>query len=154
MFARQLWPGSLHMLLCEKDEASADQIVEWRASLPSQTQVEVHRGDRRTRFRGDFPWSHACIVSFDPYVIVCENPADTQDGNMYLRDIIRAASAILEIRSGPTLVQLSTYDARANSHDEVLGAVRWTMAAAGLALVADVRADGHMMSMAFARDLQ
>ena len=93
------------------------------------------------------------MVSFDPYVIVRENPVDTPIGNMYLSDIIRAASSILEIKSGPLLVQLSTCDARSNSHDEVLEAVRWIMAAVGLGLVADVRADGHMMSMVFARNL-
>jgi hypothetical protein len=153
MFVCQLWPGPLHMVLCEKDEASAEQIVEWRATLSSITQVEVHHGDWRTRFRGDFPWSQACLVSFDPYAIVRENPADNKTGNMYLSDLIRAASALLEIRSGPLLVQLSTYDARSNSHDEVLETVRWIMAAAGLSLVAAVRADGHMMSMVFGRNL-
>jgi hypothetical protein len=152
MFASQLWPGPLHMVLCEKDEASAEQIIEWRATLPSNTQVEVHGGDWRPRFRRDFPRSQACLVSFDPYVIVRENPAETKAGNMYLCDLIRAASAILEIRSGPLLVQLSTYDARSNSHDEVLETVRWIMAAAGLSLIADVRADGHMMSMVFGRN--
>lgn len=153
MFVRHLWPGLVQMTLCERDDATAQDIVEWKASLPEGTKVELHHGDWRTRIRGDLPQAENCIVSFDPYVIIGENHADTVPGNMYLCDVARAAAAILEIQSGPLLVQMSTYDARANPQDTLIPIIQWVMAAVGLECLDAVRADGHMMSMIFGRDL-
>jgi hypothetical protein len=84
-------------------------------------------------------------------MIVAENPAKTVPGNMYPSDIIRAAASILEIQTGLLLVQLSTYSAKNSPQDKIIPIAQWIMAAVGLELLDTVRADGHMMSMIFAR---
>lgn len=153
MFVHHLWPGPIQMTLCEMDDATAQEIGAWKANLPERTKVDLHHGDWRKRFRGDFPQAENCIVSFDPYAISGDNRTGTTPGNMYLCDVVRAAAAILEIQSGPLFVQMSTYDARANSQDALIPVVQWVMAAVGLEFIEAVRADGHMMSMIFGRAL-
>ncbi len=153
MFVRHLWPGPLQMILCEADTVTADDIIEWQRTLPIESQIELHRGDWRTRLRDDLPRTAACLVSFDPYMIIGENPAAPMQGHMYLQDLVRAAAGILDIQSGPLLVQLSTYSAQNNSQDEIVAIVEWIMAAVGLELVDAVRASGHMMSMVLTRDV-
>lgn len=153
MFVRDLWDGPLSLVLCEADNATADDIFEWQRELPTGSTTELYRGDWRRRIRGDLPEAQACIVSFDPYMVVGDNPASTRQGNMYVSDLVRAAGGILEIRSGPLFVQLSTYSAQDSPQDKLIPVVQWVMAAVGLELVDTVRADGHMMSMVFSHGI-
>jgi hypothetical protein len=153
MIVRHLWSGSLTMVLCEADAAAAEDIFDWQRTLPEGSEVELYRGDWRKRLRGALPCAAACLVSFDPYMIICENARHPTPGHMYLQDLIRAASGILEIQSGPVLVQLSTYSAQNNSQEKTIPIVEWIMAAAGFELMETVRASGHMMSMVLARHL-
>lgn len=142
------------MVLCDIDKTTIDDIVEWKRHLPDEKSIEPHHGDWRPRLRGRLPRVAACIVSFDPYMVIGENPASPSPGQMYLRDLVRAAAAMLEIQCGPLVVQLSTYKAQNNSQDKIKPIVEWIMAAVGLELVDTVRVDGNMMSMILARDLQ
>jgi hypothetical protein len=153
MFVRHLWRGPLQMVLCEVDPRTAHDIAAWQRTLSKGSEVEIYEGDWRRRLREDVPRSAACLISFDPYMIIGENPAAPTQGNMDLRDLIRVAGATLNIESAPLLLQLSTYSAQNNSQDKIAPIVEWVMVAAGLELVSTVRASGHMMSMVFARNL-
>ena len=154
MFVRHLWHGPLSMVLCETDGPTADDIFEWQRTLRHEpSEIELHRGDWRRRLREELPRAEAHLVSFDPYMIMGENPASSLQGHMYLWDLIRAAASILEIQTGPLLVQLSTYSAQNSPQDKIIAIVTWVMAAVGVELVETVHADGHMMSMILARNV-
>jgi hypothetical protein len=154
VFIQHLWQGPVRMVLCEIDAASADEISQWEARLPpGSAEIELHRGDWRERLGGQLPDADGSLLSFDPYMIHGENASAPLEGCMYLRDLIRAASITLNIKSSRLLVQLSTYSAQNSPQEQVLSIAEWVMAAVGLELVDAVRADGHMMSMVFGRDV-
>lgn len=153
-FVRRLWQGPLHLVLCEHDSATADEVSRWIARLGSGTSCELHRGDWRLRFRSPLPRDYdAYAVSFDPYMLDRHGPPRTPDlGNMWLCDVVRAAAALLDLPKAPTVVQLSTYSANnANAQVDVIDTVAPILAACEFRLEAAVRADGNMMSMVFAR---
>src|SRR4029077_3730957 len=51
VFVRHCWRGHLHLLLCEADRATAEEISSWLSSLDAHiTSFELHRGDWRERF--------------------------------------------------------------------------------------------------------
>ncbi len=157
MFVRHLWQGALHLVLCETDAETADEIEVWLRTLSADTVLELHRGDWRTRFRCDFPSGCAAhLISFDPYMFDRHGPpASPNLGNMWPSDIVRAGAAVLELGQGPVVLQLSTYSANnANSQDDVISSIEPLFNASGLQLAATVRADGNMMSMVFARSVR
>jgi hypothetical protein len=154
-FVRHLWRGPMHLVLCEADEPTANEIAEWQQRLGPETSVELYRGDWRVRFRQDFPeGSAAYLLSFDPYMIDRHSPRHSPKlGNMWPGDILRAGNAVLGLSDCPIVLQLSTYSANhANSQEDVIAIVEPILAAAGLELAARVRADGNMMSLVFSRD--
>lgn len=76
-FVRHCWEGQLHLLLCEADHATAEDIASWLSSLHTHTSFELHCGDWRERFTREMPTTcDAYFVSFDP--------------NMYDRHNVRA----------------------------------------------------------------
>lgn len=158
LLVRHLWQGPLHLLLCEADEDTANEIAEWQRTLSSaDTSSELHRGDWRARFRRDLPPGFAAhLISFDPYMYDRHvPPASPNPGNMWPSDILRAGAAVLDLGRGPVVLQLSTYSANnANSQNDGIASIEPVFNAAGLQLATTVRADGNMMSMVFARDMR
>jgi hypothetical protein len=156
LLVRQLWKGRLDLVLCETDEATSNEIAEWRASLTADTSCELYGGDWRMRFRQDFPsGSSAYLISFDPYMFDRHPVSSTPRlGNMRPGDIVRAGAASQELGRAPVVLQLSTYSANnANSQHDVIACIEPVFQAAGLELVATIRADRSMMSMVFARGI-
>lgn len=155
-FVQHLWSGELRMVLCEVNATTADEIDRWRGTIPATTDLELHRGDWRQRFRRDFPERVAAYVfSFDPYMINRHWPTGTPKvGNMYPRDFLRVGAALVELPDAPVVVQKSTYSANnANAQADVQPTVEPILRAAGLRLRSTVTADGNMMSLVFSRDL-
>jgi hypothetical protein len=156
LLVRHLWRGPLHLVLCEADEDTANEIVEWQRTLSANTSSELHRGDWRARFRRDFPPGFAAhLISFDPYMFDRHGPpASPKPGNMWPSDIVRAGEAVLDLGRGPVILQLSTYSANhASSQSDVISSIEPGFNVAGLQLGATVRTDGNMMSMVFVRDM-
>jgi len=156
LLVRHLWQGPLHLVLCEADEETANEIAEWQQTLPPDTSSELHRGDWRARFRQDLPVGFAAhLISFDPYMFDRHGPpASPNPGNLGPSDIVRARAAVLGVARGPVVLQLSTYSANnANSQEDVIANVEPVFNAAGLELATTVRADGNMMSLVLTRDI-
>jgi hypothetical protein len=149
---RNLWSRPLDLVLCEVDESTADEIAEWERTLVD-TQMELHRGDWRERFRKGFTAdADLYLISFDPYMFDRHGaPGSPNRANMWPNDILRAAAAI---PSKPVIVQLSTYSANnANAQNDVVSSIEPVFTEIGLELAATVRSDGNMMSMVFSRDV-
>ncbi len=152
LFVRHLWPGTLHLILCERDPATAAEVSSWLKTLVTKSSGELHPGDWRERFRAGLPTGYSTyLISFDPYMFDRHGPAAAPDqGNMWPADINLACSALIELQGRPTIVQLSTYSANnANSQEDVIKTILPIFQAAGFALVAYVHADGNMMSLVF-----
>lgn len=150
---RHLWRGPLHFELCEADDDTADEIIEWQQSLGPNTSSSLHRGDWRVRFRREFSSDCAVhLVSFDPYMFDRHGPAASpKQGNMWPDDIDIVGAAAPDFGERVVL-QLSTYSANnANAQDDVIASIEPDLSSAGLGLAATVRADGNMMSLIFAR---
>jgi hypothetical protein len=148
-----LWRGPLHLVLCEVDEDTANEIGAWQQTLGPDP-GKLHRGDWRVRFRHDLPAGPAAyLLSFDPYMFDRHGPpASPNPGNMWPSDVLRVGAAVLDFADRPTVLQLSTYSANnANSQADVIKSIEPILAVAGLELAATVRADGNMMSLVFVR---
>jgi len=158
VFVQHLWQRSLHMVLCEADELTANDIAEWQRTLPARIVAELHRGDWRSRLNQGLPSdASAYLFSFDPYRFDRHGPPATLNpGNMYPTDIehVGAAALALEKEGAPIVLQLSTYSANnANRQTDVVSTIEPLLKTAGLELAANVRADGQMMSMVFTRNI-
>lgn len=151
-FVKRIWTGRLSMLLCEKDEETLEALRDWAGSTPD---VEVASGDWRSRFKGGLPESRTLrLLSFDPYMLSCHAPTkrDRKTGCMYPEDLDLIGQELQE--GTDLLIQLSTYTANGrNQQPDVDKCARDKLAPFGLERIARVAADGHMMSLVFARGL-
>jgi len=155
-FVRNRWEGQLHLLLCEVDRATADEIWRWLSGLDGRTtSVELHRGDWRERFLRGIPATFdAYFVSFDPNMYDRHNVRAPKPANMYPRDIAIVVAGIRGLPRVPLVLQVSTYSVNgANSQTDVLDDLVPQFANHGFTLAASVRADNAMMSMIFTRDM-
>ena len=87
MFVRHLWSGPLSMVLCDIDKATIDDISTWKKGVPDERSIEPWRGDWARRLRSDVPEAAACLVSFDPYMVIRENASAPTAGHMYPADL-------------------------------------------------------------------
>ncbi|MBI4573795.1 MAG: hypothetical protein HY713_11010 [candidate division NC10 bacterium] len=153
VFVRAIWDRSLHLLLCESDCETAQTIRAWLGTLDvGVTSHELRHDDWRSRFRSGLPGDKgAYLISFDPYMFD-QHRVRAKPGTMYPSDLLIAGVALLGLPERPTVVQLSTYSANnANRQYDVVLVVEPFFTAAGFTLAAEVRADGNMMSLVFAR---
>ena len=153
---RHCWEGQLHLLLCEADRATADEIWSWLSGLNTDTtSFELHRADWRERFLRSMPSTFdAYYFSFDPNMYDRHEVAVPKPENMYPSDIPIVGAAISGLPRVPILVQLSTYSVNgANSQADVLDNIVPKFARHGLGMAGCVRADNAMMSMIFTRDM-
>jgi hypothetical protein len=154
-FVRHRWKGPLHLMLCEADIETAEEIANWLSDLdPSTVSYELHRGDWRQRFLQDIPSTYnAYYFSFDPNMYDRHDVRPPKVENMYPSDIDIACAPMASLRSIPIIVQLSTYSANGgNSQEDVLDNVVPLFEAHGFATAGCVCADCAMMSMIFTRD--
>ncbi len=156
LFVRHLWPGPAHLVLCETDEATADEIAEWLDEPQQDTSWELHRGDWRARFREPFPVMGiaAYLISFDPFMFDRHGPsAQPRPGNMWPSDILRIGTMVLDLAPAPVVLQLSTYSANnGNGQDNVIESINSILPRAGLERAATIRAAGNMMTLVFTRE--
>src|SRR5207249_443323 len=112
-------------------------------------------GDWRERFSSGLDLrADLLFVSFDPYMFDRNGPGRShRTGNMYPCDLDRLAAAIAPVSQG-VVIQLSTYSANnSNPQQTVIDVVSSRVAPSMLEIVAVIRADGNMMSMVLARNL-
>ncbi len=164
-FVGQAWKHKYSLILCEKDPQTADEIEEWREAickLPNCTGAELFRGDWRTRFERGLPSPRQAalpddsltLVAFDPNMCSRHSPRTQPAENLYPQDLQLVASALGGVKGG-VLIQLSTYTANGNNpQGAVISSVNSVLYGCGFALAALVRANGHMMSLVYARDVK
>jgi len=153
-FVRHCWEKQLHLLLCEADAATADEIASWLAGLDSDTtSFELHRGDWRKRFQSAMPSGFdAYYLSFDPNMYDRHAVRAPKSENMYAADIDIVREALGRLPRRPTVIQLSTYSANGpNKQADVFHDLKPHFSALGFK-VTPVRADKAMMSLVFSRD--
>jgi hypothetical protein len=155
-FVRHCWEGPLHLLLCEADRPTADEISRWLSSLDTHTtSFELHRGDWRERFLRDMPSTFdAYFISFDPNMYVYQDARAPKPENMYPGDVTLAGAAIRALPRRPIVVQLSTYSVNGpNRQPDVVDSIVPQFAHYGFEMACCVHADDAMMSMIFTRDI-
>lgn len=157
-FLTAVWPGRYSLLLCEIERTIAENLRAWTENVkhkPHCIGAEVAEGDWRKRFRkgvrlsGDF-----AFFSFDPYMFDRHGPGKSpKPGNMHPSDLKILATAIGPISQG-IVVQLSTFSANNdNAQPDVIEVVRSGLKDSGLEIVADVHANGNMMSIVLVRNI-
>ena len=154
-FVRHCWSGDLHLLLCETDCATADEIDAWLSRVDSSTtRAELHRGDWRDRFARQMPAGFdAYYISFDPNMYDRHEVQSPKPENMYPSDIRILFHAIGALPDVPMIVQLSTFSVNnANSQCDVIESLVPEFTKNGFAAMY-VRADNSMMSFIFSRQL-
>jgi hypothetical protein len=154
-FVRHCWYGGLHLLLCEADRATADEIQVWLSRPDIRvTPFELHRGDWRERPARPLPTGFdAYYFSFDPNMYDRHDVRPPKLENMYPSDIRIVCDAIAALPAVPMIVQLSTYSVNnANSQCDVIESLVPEFTKNDLAAMY-VRADDSMMSFIFSRQL-
>ena len=152
-FVSSVWNGRYSMLLCERDDATVDELRQWartQESKPNCASVKVSEGDwRRTLKQETWQSQDLTMLSFDPDMF---NRHGSDDGRkMTPSDLALVANTLTPV-SGAVVVQLSTYDVNSdNSQKDVEPAIRAGLQMAALDLIAVVRTDGQMMSLVFGR---
>jgi hypothetical protein len=152
-FVRHCWPERVHLLLCEADGPTANDIERWLSRLDERiTSFELYRGDWRRRFAEPIPngW-HAYYFSFDPNMYDRHDVRSPKPENMYSSDIGLLLTAIGQRLEVPVVVQLSTYSVNGgNSQSDVFKSVVPRFTDMGFSATY-VRADNSMMSFIFSR---
>jgi hypothetical protein len=154
-FVGYCWGDSAHLLLCEADRQTADDIQRWLSRRDGDAaSCELHRGDWRERLRRPIlADADAYYLSCDPNMYDRHAVRSQRPENMYPRDIAIVADAIRRLPAVPVVVQLSTYSVNgANSQSDVYDDLvpRFTELNLSPTLV---RADNSMMSFIFSRGL-
>jgi len=156
-FLTEVWQGDYSLVLCEFDASTVRELRRWQTKVetsPSCIGLEVAEGDWRDRFRRGFSASDdLTLLSFDPYMIseriTQGDPANMDPGDF---DLIAAAVSPL---CGPIVIQLSTYSANGgNPQSAVLAATDSGLRPAGFEQLGVVRANGHVMSMLYGRNVR
>jgi len=153
-FVKAIWTRRYTLLLCEADSTTAELLEAW-AEDASFTEVAAE--DWRSRLQRGLSLSgDLAFFSFDPYMFNCEESKTHKTwnpGNMYPSDLICLAD-VLRRMPQRVIVQLSTYSANnANSQRKVIDEVRTRLAPAGLEVLVPVKANGNMMSLVLARNI-
>jgi len=152
----ELWHGDYSLVLCELEAETARQLRKWVGKVnasPACVSIKVAEGDWRDRFRQGFVTSgDLVLLSFDPYMI-SQRVSGGNPANMDPDDFELIAAAVSSLGC-PLVMQLSTYSANGgNRQPAVLAATDARLEPAGFGRLGVVRADGHMMSMLYGRDL-
>lgn len=152
-----IWPSRYSLLLCESEPRTVHQLRAWTDKVAHSENcvgVEIAAGDWRDGFRKGLALSgELTFLSFDPYMFD-RHGSGRNPGNMDPSDLDLLNTAVEPIRGG-LVVQLSTFSANnANPQEAVIEVVTSGLQRSGLRLLGVVRADGNMMSLLFARDIE
>lgn len=156
-FVTSLWPGDLSLLLCEIDPATVHELRSWLATVSAEPRFpdgEVSEGDWRSRFgRGLVSSSDLVFLSFDPYMFDRHGKGKNPNvGHMFPDDLELIKNAISRLDRS-ILLQLSSYSANNDNPQAAVMDVWKRALAPELEVIADVRANGNMMSAVFARNI-
>ena len=155
VFVRHCWPGSVHLILCEADPATADDIHRWLSGLDRRTtSFDLYRGDWRRRLAQPIPTDcDAYYLSFDPNMYDRHDVRLLKPENMYSSDLDIVGDTIRRLPAAPIVVQLSTYSVNGgNSQSDVFEVVVPQFTDRGFNATY-VRADNSMMSFVFSRGI-
>ncbi len=89
VFLTKTWPNPWNLVLCEKDQETADELSSWRERMKGDSRnngVEIYQGDWRERFSRSLPRSGGLLfISFDPYKFDRDGSGQAYSigGNMY-----------------------------------------------------------------------
>ena len=163
VFAWNLWPRELSLLLCESNPDTATEIQSWLATPETQARLKeknLRRGDWRSCFVADVrstPQADVSYVELDPMMFERRNPASEESRNeakLYPDDLPRLIDAFHDVETAIVL-QVSTYDCNNdNSLALVEPAIREPLEQAGFQLMARVSPNGNMMSLVLSRGIQ
>lgn len=163
-FVRHVWERNYSLTLCEKESQTADEIEGWVAGTsnsPNCTSCKLFRGDWRDRFEDGLPSpsetglqaGSLTLVSFDPTMYSRHSPAHRDSARLYSKDLDLVLVALEPVK-GPTIILLSTYTANGNNPQcKVIHSVNSVLRRGRFQQTAMVKANGHMMSLVYARDV-
>lgn len=156
VFVAAVWRGRYSLLLCESEPRTVQELQAWASDtehVATCARVEVSPGDWRKRFLQRVSISgDLALFSFDPYMFD-RHGSGRNPGNMNPADLDLLAAAV-ESTTAAVLVQLSTYSANNdNPQSAVTEVVASRLARVGFQMLAEVRADGNMMSLVLGRNI-
>ena len=166
-FVNAVWERDLSLLLCEIDDATCKVLAPWLQCVDKTENcraAKLFRGDWRNRFAEGLPSpveagladGALTLVTFDPNMYNRhQGVANQNPRNLYPQDVKIAMRAMDRLEGG-VLLQLSTYSANyANSQGDVIQSLREILESKSNAfkLTAQVRVNGNMMSLVYARNV-
>ena len=164
-FVQEVWKHNFSLILCEKDDQTADEIDEWlhvARKSPKCTDGELSRGDWRERFVDGLPNPSATglpagsltVVSFDPTMYSSRySPVRRCATNLYRIDLGLVLYALGGV-TGPIVIQLSTYTANDNNpQDKVIESIYSVLTRGQFQQAAVVREDENIMSLVYTREV-
>ena len=162
---QEVWRNNFSFILCEIEEQTADEINKWlqvTSKSRNCTYGELFRGDWRERFVDELPDPSATglpagsltVISFDPTMYDSENsPVSRCGANLYRTDLGLVLHAVGGI-DGPTIIQLSTYNAGDNNpQNKVIESINSVLTRSQFQYAAVVIADENMMSLVYTREI-
>ena len=167
-FVRKVWKGDFSLLLSETECSTIMELMPWLKcvqKLERCKKVDLYPGDWRIRFAQGLPSvaevglsdKALTLVSFDPDICSSHwryrNIRKREKKNLYPDDIELALRAMNGLEGG-ILIQLSTYSANGNNPQwAVIASIGPIMKANHFKLRAEVRVNGNMMSLVYARNV-
>ena len=170
-FVNAVWERDLSLLLCEVDDATCKVLAPWLQCVDKTENcraAKLFRGDWRDRFTKGLPSPAEAgladgaltLVTFDPNMCSRHRSNGRRSNrrskkNLYPEDLELAMRATGNLEGG-VLIQLSTYTANGgNAQGDVIQSLREILESKQNAfkLTAQVRVNGHMMSLVYARNV-
>ena len=170
-FVNAVWEHKFSLLLCEIDDATCNALEPWLQSVAKMENCRAakpFRGDWRNRFAEGLPSPTEAgladgaltLVTFDPNMCSRHRSNGRRSNrrskkNLYPEDLELAMRATGNLEGG-VLIQLSTYTANGgNAQGDVIQSLREILESKQNAfkLTAQVRVNGHMMSLVYARNV-
>ena len=164
-FVNAVWKQDFSLLLCEVDDATCKVLAPWLqcvAKAKNCRATELFRGDWRNRFAEGLPSpveagledGALTLVTFDPNMYNKRRECNTpKHYNLYPENVEQAMCAMRRLEGG-VLIQLSTYSANdGNAQRDVIQSLREILEPNAFKLTAQVRVNGNMMSLVYARNV-
>ncbi|MDP9122456.1 MAG: hypothetical protein M3O15_13995 [Acidobacteriota bacterium] len=157
-FVVEAWNGQVSLLLCESDPGIAAEIKAWLVLPEINWRLagrELYEGDWRIRFSAATKNEADLIyVEMDPMRFERHDAATCRrtPASLYPEDLETVSRAFESDR--PTLVQITSYTANNdNPHDKVEQTISCNLMREGFSLLERVKADGHMVSFVYGRNV-
>lgn len=164
-FVNAVWERDLSLSLCEIDDATCKVLAPWLrcvAKAKNCRATELCRGDWRNRFAEGLPSPAEAgleddaltLVTFEPNMYNKRRECNTpKHYNIYPENVEQAMCAMRRLEGG-VLIQLSTYSANdGNAQRNVIQSLREILEPNAFKLTAQVRVNGNMMSLVYARNV-